>query len=141
MDAREYLRHPAIVYSDIVVLREQIEILRSKMLPKAVDFEKERVQTSPSDKMPDFAAKIDELNHKLANLSQEFDSSLEDVKSVIKQINNEDAREIMAKRYIGNKSWNLIEKEVLWSRRSIFYLHRAGIRAVARILENEAAVK
>lgn len=139
MDAREFLERPATIYSKIVVLMERIEALRVKMLPKAVSYEETRVQTSAHDSMPDFAAKIYELDHQLTNLSKEYDIALESVEKVIMQINNEEARTIMAKRYIGNKSWSLIEKEVYCSRRSIFYLHRSGLRAVAKILEIEAA--
>ena len=138
MDARDFLKRPTRIYGDIVTLQERIENLRMNMLPKAISYDKDRVQTSPQDPMPDFAAKIDELDRELVGRMKDYENAQDDVQDVIRQVNNADAREVLAKRYLGQKSWRSIERDMLWSRRSIFYLHGIGLRDVEKILTDKA---
>ena len=133
-EVKKYLRRPTRIYGDIVVLQEKIENLRLNMLPRAISYDKDRVQTSPQDPMPDFAAKIDELDRLMVKLMGEYYESIGDIQEVIEQIENEDAKLILAKRYVGQKKWDVIMREVPRSRRSLFNYHRIGLRAAEKIL-------
>ncbi len=134
MDAREFLERPKELYKKIGVKMEKIQALRDKMLPKAVNFEKDRVQTSPHDPMPDFAAKVYELDQQIADMCKEYDTALDNVEDVIGRIENENARLVMAKKFLSGKTTGQIEKEMFCSRRSVFYLQSSGLRAVEKIL-------
>lgn len=133
-EVKKYLRRPTRLYGDIVVLQEKIENLRLNMLPRAISYDKDRVQTSSQDPMPDFAAKIDELDRLMVKLMGEYYESIDEIEKTIAEVDNEDARLILAKRYVGQKSWNTIENEVPWARMTIFRRHSLGLRAVERIL-------
>lgn len=133
-EVKKYLRRPTRLYGDIVVLQEKIENLRLNMLPRAISYDKDRVQTSPQDPMPDFAAKIDELDRLMVKLMGEYYESIDEIEKTIAEVDNEDARLILAKRYVGQKSWSTIENEVPWARMTIFRRHSLGLRAVERIL-------
>lgn len=135
MDAKEFLKKPTQIYGDIVTLQERIENLRINMLPRAISYDKDRVMSSPRDPMPDFAAKIDELDRELVGKMQDYERSQEDVQGVIRMVNNSDAREVLAKRYLGQKSWRSIERDMYLCDRQIYRIHRAGLSAVERILQ------
>ena len=75
MYAKDFLKRPTRIYGDIVTLQERIENLRVNMLPKAISYNKDRVQTSPQDPMPDFAAKIDELDRELVGRMKDYEKS------------------------------------------------------------------
>lgn len=133
-EVKKYLRRPTRLYGDIVVLQEKIENLRLNMLPRAISYDKDRVQTSPQDPMPDFAAKIDELDRLMVKLMGEYYESVDEIEKTIAQVDNADARAVLAKRYVGQKSWRVIENEVPLSRASVFNYHKTGLRAVEKIL-------
>lgn len=134
MDAKTYLRRPTRLRADITILQERIENLRINMLPKAVNYDKDPVQTSPKDPMPEFAVKIDELNRELYELWKEFEASIDDVNNTIKQIENDEIRIIMTQRYIGKKPWRVISQSLLMSEETMFRRHRVGLRIVEKII-------
>lgn len=137
MDAKTYLRRPQRLRADITVLQERIEALRLSMLPQAVNYDKDPVQTSPKDPMPIFAAKIDELNRELCRVWQEFDASVDEITGTISKIKDDDARSIMAQRYLGKKPWRVIERDMFMCEREVFYMHRKGLKAVEEIINAE----
>ena len=134
MNAKEFLERPKKLKKKIDVKTAKIKELRDEMLPRAVNFEKERVQTSPHDPMPDFADKVYELDQQIADLYKEYESALDNVEEVIERIENGSAQLVMTKKYISGKTTGQIEKEMFCSRRSVFYLQASGLRAVERIL-------
>ena len=101
LEVKSYLNRPKHIFANIVVLQEKIENLRLKMLPRAINFEKERVQTSPEDPMPNFGAEIDELDRQMANLMKEYYESMGEVEKTIREVENDDIRLILAKKYVG----------------------------------------
>lgn len=135
LEVKSYLNRPKHIFANIVVLQEKIENLRLKMLPRAINFEKERVQTSPEDPMPNFGAEIDELDRQMANLMKEYYESMGEVEKTIREVENDDIRLILAKKYVGLKSWDTIENEVNWSRRTIFRRHSLGLVIIKKILD------
>lgn len=135
LEVKSYLNRPKHIFANIVVLQEKIENLRLKMLPRAINFEKERVQTSPEDPMPNFGAEIDELDRQMANLMKEYYESMGEVEKTIREVENDDIRLILAKKYVGLKNWDTIENEVNWSRRTIFRRHSLGLVIIKKILD------
>lgn len=134
MDVKEFLKRPKELKKKIDRKTEKLKELRDEMLPKAVNFEKERVQTSPHDPMPDFAAKVYELDQQIADMYNEYESALDDVEEVIGRIENGSAQLVMVKKYIRGKTIKQIEEEMFCSRRSVFNLQSSGLRAVEKIL-------
>ena len=134
MDAKTYLRRPQRIRADITILQERIKSLRINMLPKAVNYDKDPVQTSPHDPMPDFAAKIDELNRELYERWKDFEASIDDITKTIDKIEDDDVRSIMAQRYLGKKPWRVIERDMFVCEREVYYMHRKGLRAVEKII-------
>ena len=135
VEVTTYLRRPKHIFANIVVLQEKIDNLRIKMLPRAISYDKDRVQTSPQDPMPNFAAEIDELDRQMVKLMNDYYESVGEVEKTIREVENEDARLILAKRYVGLKSWDTIENEVNWSRKTIFRRHSLGLEVIKKILD------
>ena len=134
MDARTYLRKPARIRADMDILNERIDELRKSMLPKAVSYDKDPVQTSPQDPMPNYAAKIDELNRELFKLLHELEDTKDDITNTLKKIDNDEVRSIMAQRYIGRKPWRVISQGLMMSEETMYRRHRLGLRIVEKII-------
>lgn len=130
MTAKEYMYRPINVYKDIIVLRERISSLRLSVLPSAIRYDKDPVQTSPSDPMPEYMAKLDELEGQLADRVLEYNQVSAEVYETIIRMPSPDVRMVAAKRYLGGKSWPEIEEECHVSLRTIYRLNRTALRFV-----------
>ena len=138
MDAKEYLRRPNRILGDIIIQREKAETLRENVLPKGVSFDKEKVQNVAGDKMANYAARLEEIEGKLEELTEEYYQAINDIERVIHLVDNEDAREVLAKRYIARKPWIKIETEMEYmSIATVYRAHKTGLRAVTKILMSE----
>ena len=137
MDAKIYLRYPTTLLGNIVILQERIDNLRENMLPKGVRYDRDKVQTSPEDPMTIFAVKIDELEHELLDMKTKYDKALAEISTTISKVDNDDAKTILAKRYIGGKRWRTIEDEEYISESQLFRFHRIGIKSVQKILNEQ----
>lgn len=138
MDAKEYLRRPNRILGDIIIQREKAETLRENVLPKGVSFDKEKVQSVAGDKMANYAARLEEIEGKLEELTEEYYQAINDIERVIYLVDNEDAREVLAKRYIARKPWIKIETEMEYmSIATVYRAHKTGLRAVTKILMSE----
>jgi len=138
VDAKEYLRRPNRILGDIIIQREKAETLRENVLPKGVSFDKEKVQSVAGDKMANYAARLEEIEGKLEELTEEYYQAINDIERVIYLVDNEDAREVLAKRYIARKPWIKIETEMEYmSIATVYRAHKTGLRAVTKILMSE----
>ncbi len=138
MDAKEYLRRPNKILGDINILREKAETLRENVLPKGVSFDKEKVQSIAGDKMASYAARLEEIEQKLEELTEEYYQAINDIERVIYLVDNQDAREVLAKRYISRKPWIKIEMEMEYMAiATVYRAHKTGLRAVTKILAEE----
>ena len=138
MDAKEYLRRPNRILGDIIIQREKAETLRENVLPKGISFDKEKVQSVAGDKMANYAARLEEIEKKLEELTEEYYQAINDIERVIYLVDNEDAREVLAKRYIARKPWIKIETEMEYmSIATVYRAHKTGLRAVTKILMSE----
>lgn len=137
MDAKEYLRRPNRILGDIIIQREKAETLRENVI-KALNYKKDRVQTPTSDIMAEYVARLDEIEGKLEELTKEYYQAINDIERVIYLVDNEDAREVLAKRYIACKPWIKIETEMEYmSIATVYRAHKTGLRAVTKILMSE----
>lgn len=141
IDAKSYLRKPNQILGDINILREKAETLRENVLPKGVCFDKEKVQSGTDDKMARYAAKLEEIEKKIEELYEEYYEAINRIEKVIYLVDNQDAREVLAKRYISRKPWLKIEMEMEYmSIATIYRAHKTGLRAVTRILSEHEKV-
>ena len=134
MSSKEFLNK--IRYIDMMIncKLEQVAELRSMLLPSAIRYDKDRVQTSPdADSMSDTMSKVIELEEKI---NDDIDK-LVDLKSVarekIEQMENEVEKVILYKRYFGNESFENIAVECGYSWRHIHRLHGEALKNFDKI--------
>lgn len=138
MDAKEYLRRPNRILRDIIIQRGKAEALRENVLPKGVSFDKEKVQSVAGDKMANYVARLEEIEGKIEELTEKYYQAINDIERVIYLVDNEDACEVLVKRYIERMPWIKIETEMKYmSRATVYRAHKTGLRAVTKILTEE----
>ena len=134
MSAKEFLNK--IRYIDMMIncKLEQVAELRSMLLPGAIRYDKERVQSShTSDQFTDTMAKVIELEEKI---NADIDELVE-LKSVarekIERMENEVEKVILYKRYFSNESFENIAVECGNSGRWIHKLHNDALKHFDKI--------
>ena len=67
-EAYAYLNSIRKIENEIVKLQLQHDELQSCLLPKAITYDGDRVQTSPEDKMSELAGKVVDMEKQIAQL-------------------------------------------------------------------------
>lgn len=134
MGSKEFLNK--IRYIDMMIncKLEQVAELRSMLLPGAIRYDKDKVQTSNNaDSISDTVSKIMELEEKI---NADIDELVE-LKSVarenIERMENDVEKVILYKRYFNNESFENIAVECGYSWRHIHRLHGEALKNFDKI--------
>ena len=134
MSSKEFLNK--IRYIDMMIncKLEQVAELRSMLLPGAIRYDKDKVQTSRNaDSISDTVSKIMELEEKI---NADIDELVE-LKSVardnIERMENDVEKVILYKRYFNNESFENIAVECGYSLRWIYKLHNDALKHFDKI--------
>ena len=134
MGSKEFLNK--IRYIDMMIncKLEQVAELRSMLLPGAIRYDKDKVQTSNNaDSISDTVSKIMELEEKI---NTDIDELVE-LKSVarenIERMGNDVEKVILYKRYFNNESFENIAVECGYSWRHIHRLHGEALKNFDKI--------
>lgn len=139
MTAKEYLRQAYRLDRKINSGIEEAARLRSLALNVTSSGFGERVQTSRSTEAP-FAKSIDKIITLENRINEEIDLYVDlktEIIEVIHAVEDIDCRLILAKRYLGYKSWEDIATEMGFSESWVLKLHRRAVEAVDAILKDK----
>lgn len=111
--------------------------LQSCLLPAAITYDKDIVQTSPEDKMADIAGKVVELEHKIRRLNSTKARLIVQIRNEIGQIEDEDQRVVLSAFFLAKQSMRDIADGTCRSISGVYTIRRKGILALRTILENK----
>ena len=134
MGSKEFLNKIRCIDMMINCKLEQVAELRSMLLPGAIRYDKDKVQTSNNaDSISDTVSKIMELEEKI---NTDIDELVE-LKSVarenIERMENDVEKVILYKRYFNNESFENIAVECGYSWRHIHRLHGEALKNFDKI--------
>lgn len=108
----------------------EVEELRASLLPSAIRYDRDRVQTSPSDPLPNVMARIDELEREIEALRTHKAEVLVRIGKAIDQIKDPVAAEIVTEFYVTGRRAAEIAKERTYTTQRIYQIMIAAIRNV-----------
>lgn len=126
-EGRAYLGRVRRLESRIRRKVMQIEALRASLLPGAIRYDTDQVQTSPSDKIGEVEARIDELEREVIELMGEKRRALLEMIQIIDSIDGELEREVLTAFYIREKRVREIAEEMHYTTRGINKIMERGI--------------
>ena len=101
MKAKKYLGEIRRQRLNVISLYERIEEINHQMSGlKAIVYDKDRVQVSPSNKMEELFAKMDELSEKFVQANIKYQTAGAKAEQQIKGMPKETQREILTLRYL-----------------------------------------
>ena len=127
----QILQKPSRILGEIDCIEETLETLRLQALPKGISYDKDRVQTSPKDMLPEYAAKIDEYLTIRAELNKRYFAAVDEALELIKKIDGRNEQAVLVKLYIAGKTRSEIEESLNCSTRTVQNLHVRGLEQIA----------
>ena len=131
----KYLESVRRIESEIRKQQLKHDALQSCLLPKAITYDKDAVQTSPEDKMSEIAAEVMDIEKTLRVLADAKYQAINDVTKNIAKLDSEDEQIVLLGYYIARRSIPNIANEIIhYSERQTYRIKRRAVRNLANKL-------
>ena len=90
-----------------------------------------RTVSPDRSKMEGTVFRIMALEQEIQETQREYDALLADMEARIKAVDDADYRDLLSKRYLEFKSWNMIAAEMFICKRQAYYIHKKALEAIA----------
>ena len=120
-------------YNSIMLDVEEIE---TQLLSVAVDYSKERVQTSPkNDRLANSVDRLNFLHKECLRIAEECTSNMERILYVINKVQDSTLHGVLTRKYIAGQTWEQISVELTFNSRYIYKLRHKALQEVKKYVE------
>ena len=133
----ELLAKPGIISKKIRQIDIQIEGLNMSMLPAGMTYDSAKVQTSVSDPMAEYAARLDDLNRKRADLCTLYMQAQDAVSSEIAEMDDENEKTVLLARFIGREDFSGIASRLSMCERNMFRIYRRALSHLDDVIKKK----
>lgn len=131
------IHKPLSIKSKIRSREAQIKDLELMMMPSAIRYDKDKVQTSPDgDPMLTYTSRVMELEKEISNLKKEYLSEQKKLTDMIENVQDPNEQEVLILRYINGLFFETIAKNMPASISSVYRWHRIGINNMEELIKN-----
>ena len=130
----EFLMKPRRILTQIRRAEAELEGLRLSLYPSAIRYDTDKVISSPSDPMPQYAVRVDEIQERLNILRLEYIKAQDEVCTATLRMPQFE-QEVTMLRYVAHYSWRRIIAETGKSEATVFRAHRRAQRFLKKYLE------
>ena len=131
----EFLTMPKKTKLQIRSKQMQIEDLRLQMLPGAIRYDKDIVQSSPEDPMMKFIVRVDELERDIEGLKQQYVDEQKLISEAIEMLEDKREQVVLIGRYVSGDSYDEIAAELSLSVDRVFQIHRSAVDKMVGIVD------
>ena len=121
---------------EIIIRRKEMQRdeLRACLLPGAVRYDRDKVQSTPTDKMSDVMARVDELDREIERLKLEKAQAIIEISDVIEKLDNDKEKAVLTAFYIKAVSMEAVAGIVCYSVRHTYLLRKQGVEHLKEVL-------
>lgn len=128
MNCKRYLENYQILKAErLNLIEERSLILLDEALPGAIDYAKDRVQTSPDDPMAAMMDRISKRCEYIDKRIEKIDQRMDLIKNQINHVPDADCKRLLWLKYIEDKTWREVAEEIETSDRHVYRLHEKSI--------------
>lgn len=129
----EYL--DSIRVTEAAIVKEQILIaeMRSCLLPKAITYDGDRVQTSPSDTMSSIVADIADRERDLERLKARKAELIKDISLAISKLQDDNEQIILIGYYIGRLPMKKVAAMAHYSPRGAYKVKKRAVAKLSKV--------
>ena len=129
----EFLLSPRRLADEIWRKDIRRQELRACLLPAAVTYDKDRVQTTPDDVMADTMADVADLDAEIEILQRRRARQISLISRALDQLEDGREKAILEAYYIGRKSMNEIAEHMSYSLQHTYRLKRDGVENMRKM--------
>ena len=135
MTAKEYLSQAAVLKRRIKQVEDRIEEIRTELSsPKAIRYDKDMVQSSPtSDALANYVIRLEKEESKLLKLKEQYLETREEIRTRLINVNPDIYSDLLYMRYLEQKTLVQIADELNYSYEWTCRLHGRALLAFSRI--------
>ena len=134
---KEFLRTIREEQNELENLEEQLDKLRLSFLPKAITYDKDRVQTPASDPMADKMAEVLEIEQEIRSHLQILNDHRAQAMRIIRKIRRPAERTLLELYYIGQGgkplTWEDVAKRMNYSIQTIYDIHGKALLSFEKL--------
>lgn len=130
MTKKEYLSQVYKMDKRLNILQRKVEKLRSVLEYHSPSFDSCGGGGS-SDRMPDTISKIMEYEQHAEQLRAEFVNKYTEIDKAIHEVEDENLREVLERRYLIYQKWDQIAEEMHYTVRRVYQLHGDALQKIS----------
>lgn len=123
-------------------INQQIEELETRLMPSAIRYDKDKIQTSPIDPMIKIATEIADLQKELEEAMVQCRASCATATKLINSLDDGTydggkMADILTMRWIKGKSWNQIAYDMHYSKQRCFQINSKAIAKLEETIKGQ----
>lgn len=131
--AYEFLNSARVLHWQYLRLKAKHDELETCLLPAAIRYDKDKVQTSPDDQMSKICAEIHELELEMARVQRKKFIQIEKIEKAVNALADEE-RTALTMRYINRVSVSAIAEAMGYSEQRIYqFMDKGGAQIAKRL--------
>lgn len=137
MSAAEFLLQIRVLERTIWRLTMKRDELQSCLLPSAIRYDLDKVQTSPEDRLAEIAGEVLEIERKLRTLRERKACLVIEISAAIDRLEDDREKTILTAYYIGRHSMTDIADVIGYSLPHTYRLRRSGVQHVEDLKDDK----
>lgn len=131
--AYDFLNSARVLHWQYLRLKAKHDELETCLLPAAIRYDKDKVQTSPDDQMSKICAEIHELELEMARVQRKKFIQIEKIEKAVNALADEE-RTALTMRYINRVSVSVIAEAMGYSEQRIYqFMDKGGAQIAKRL--------
>ena len=121
---------------EIIIRRKetQRDELRACLLPGAVRYDRDKVQSTPTDKMSDVMARVDELDREIEQLRREKATLVIEISDAIEKLEDDNEKTVLTEFYIARAPLTQAADAINYSVRRAYDFRKRGVIHLGEVL-------
>lgn len=112
----------------------QRDELRACLLPGAVRYDRDKVQSTPTDKMSDVMARVDELDREIEQLRREKATLVIEISDAIEKLEDDNEKTVLTEFYIARAPMTQAADAINYSVRRAYDFRKRGVIHLGEVL-------
>lgn len=134
--AYEFLNSARVLHWQWLRLKAKHDELESCLLPAAIRYDKDKVQTSPDDQMSKIIAEINDLEVEMAKIQMRKSKQIERIDKAINALASDEERTALTMRYINRIPVSDIALAMGYAEPTIYKFMNQGGEQIAKSIRN-----
>lgn len=121
---------------EIIIRRKetQRDELRACLLPGAVRYDRDKVQSTSTDKMSDVMARVDELDREIEQLRREKATLVIEISDAIEKLEDDNEKTVLTEFYIARAPMTQAADAINYSVRRAYDFRKRGVIHLGEVL-------